>query len=136
MIKPPEKRLKKQQEQLKRSSRQFKYWIKYHTKKYPVDIEAETIAEAQRDLDIVIEAIVSNHSLTRLKIKQLIYFVTQRKEWVMAELYIDKFLDCLLDQSKRSKNITLDPHVLADSKIHAQSWVLFDKILVKRNQKK
>lgn len=136
MVKQPRKRLKKQEELFERSSRQLKYLIKYHSKKYSTDVEVGIIAETQKELDSVVEIIISNHFATRGKIKQLIYFVTQRKEWVMAEEYIDKFLDCLIEQSKKNKNITLDPCTLVDSKINTRSWLLFHKISSKRNRKK
>jgi len=135
MIQARRKRLTRYEAELKYSSRRLKYLSKYHKEKYPVDVEPKEIVEHELDIDRVITKIISNKRLTRVKIKSLLHFISQHRgpktEWL-----INTFLDCLIDQSNKQKNLVLNPQKLRDSYRQPSAWALLDKICIKRTNKK
>ncbi len=135
MIQTRRKKLTKHEAELKYSSKRLKYLSKYHKGKYPIDVEPKEIIEYEFDIDRVITKIISNKRLTRMKIKSLLHFISQHRgpktEWL-----INTFLDCLIDQSNKEKNIALDPQKSRDSYRQPFAWRLLDKICTKKTNKK
>ena len=129
------KKPKKDNDDLKSLSRQLKYILKYHAKKLPVDIKASTIKEHQKNTENIVDIIISSKQLTWAKIKVFLQIIF-KYNGPLAEIFIDAFLDCLIDQKHKEETLTLNTHCFAESVMYDTAWIVFQKICASKKYKK